>query len=292
MTVLTAALQRPSFPSPEPAARALYSLAPPPDPLPQLARLALPDPLRLALLDADLSFVTAFEKTLESLDWRCHRISEPVSAWSIGRMKLHALVLDTATLGDDWLEWLAQLTHELPDLRIVICASASTLDERVGALRVGVDDWITKPSHPEELVARVESAVRGPQHIEPAVDEPPLVAGELTISPGHRQAFARGSSTRLTAREFSLLHLLARRESCVIDRAVAYTEVWGHPMAQRRDRSVDVHVRRIRAKLKRVSPQWSYIHTHYGVGYRFRAMFEDELSETATHGELFTQFPA
>lgn len=286
MTVSTAALQRPSFPSHEPTARALYSVAAPLDPLPQLARLALPDPLRLAILDADLSFVTAFEKTLESFDWKCHTIGEPVSAWLIGRMKLHALVLDTATLGEDWLEWIAQLTHELPALRIVICASSSTLDERVSALRVGVDDWITKPFHPEELVARLESVVRGPQHIESAVDEPPLVAGELTISPGHRQAFARGSSTRLTAREFSLLHLLARRESCVIDRAIVYAEVWGHPMAQRRDRSVDVHVRRIRAKLKRVSPQWSYIHTHYGVGYRFRATFEDELSETLTYGEL------
>jgi DNA-binding response OmpR family regulator len=291
MTASTAALQRLSFPSPELSKRALYSVAPAPDPLPQLARLALPDPLRLAILDADLSFVTAFEKTLVSLDWRCQAIGEPVSTWLIGRLKLHALVIDTATLGEDWLEWVAQLTRELPDLRIMICASSSTLDERVSALRVGVDDWITKPSHPEELVARLESVVRGPQHIEPAVDEPPLVAGELMISPGHRQAFARGSSTRLTAREFSLLHLLARRDSCVIDRAVAYAEVWGHPMAQRRDRSVDVHVRRIRAKLKRVSPQWSYIHTHYGVGYRFRAMLEHELSETATHGELLTQLP-
>src|ERR1700721_1785611 len=177
MTVSTAALQRSRFPSPEPTARALYSVVAPLDPLPQLTRLALPDPLRLAILDADRSFVTAFRHTLEPLDWRCPTIDEPVSAWLIGRMKLHALVLDTATLGGDWLEWVAQLTHELPDLRIVICASASTLDERVGALRVGVDDWITKPSHPEELVARAESAVRGPQHIESAVDEPPLVAG-------------------------------------------------------------------------------------------------------------------
>jgi DNA-binding response OmpR family regulator len=257
------------------------------DPLPRLGRLALPAPLRLAILDADLGFVADFETVLESLEWKCHSIGQQVSSWSIGQMKLHALVLDTATVGEDWLEWLGQLTHELPDLRIVICASSSTLDERVGALRLGVEDWVTKPCHPEELIARVESVVRGPQHIEPAIDEPPLVAGELTISPGHRQAFARGASTRLTAREFSLLHLLARRESCVIDRAIAYAEVWGHPMAQRRDRSVDVHVRRIRTKLKRVSPRWSYIHTHYGVGYRFRATFEDELSEAAlSHGEL------
>ncbi|HXP98961.1 MAG TPA: response regulator transcription factor [Solirubrobacteraceae bacterium] len=291
MTASTAALQHPSFTSHEPIARALHSVAAPLDPLPQLARLALPDPLRLAVLDDDRGFVTTLKRTLEQLDWKSHVLAQPVSSWALGRMKLHVLVLDTAAVGDDWLEWVGQVAEELPDLRIVVCATSSTLGERLSALRVGVDDWMAKPCHTEELIARVESVVRGRKHIEPAIDEAPLVTGELTISPGHRQAFARGTSSRLTPREFSLLHLLAKRESCVIDRAIAYAEVWGHPMAQRRDRSVDVHVRRIRTKLKRVSPRWNYIHTHYGVGYRFRATLEEEGAELVPHGGL-TLLPA
>lgn len=290
MTLSTAALDRTSFAAPQPTARALYSvapaLAPPPDLLPQLTRLALPDPLRLAVLDGDSDFLATLQRALEPLDWKSHALARPISPWELGRMKLHVLVLDTAAVAEDWLEWVGQLAEELPDLRIVVCATASTLSERLSALRVGVDDWIAKPCDIEELIARVESAVRGRRHVEPAIDEPPFVAGELTISPGHRQAFARGTSSRLTPREFSLLHLLARRESRVIDRAVAYAEVWGHPMAQRRDRSVDVHVRRIRAKLKRVSPRWSYIHTHYGVGYRFRATPDEQVEGTALHGGL------
>jgi DNA-binding response OmpR family regulator len=286
MTASTAALDRSSFASPEPTTRALYAVAAPLDPLPQLARLALPDPLRLAVLDGDRDFLAEFQQSLEPLDWKIHTLARPVSSWALGRMKLHVLVLDTAAVGEDWLEWVGQLADELADLRIVICTTASSLGERLGALRVGADDWIAKPCHTEELVARVESVVRGRRHIEPAIDEPPFVTGELTISPGHRQAFARGTSSRLTPREFSLLHLLARRESCVIDRAVAYAEVWGHPMVQRRDRSVDVHVRRIRTKLKRVSPQWSYIHTHYGVGYRFRATLDEQAGEPALHSGL------
>jgi DNA-binding response OmpR family regulator len=291
MTVSSAALDHSSFTSPEPIARALYSVAAPLDPFPQLARLALPDPLRVAVLDSDRGFLDTFQSALATLDWKSHVLAQPVSPWVLGRMKLHVLVLDTAAVGDDWLEWVGLLVEELPDLRIVVCATNSTMGERLSALRVGVDDWIAKPCHTEELIARVESVVRGRRHIEPAIDDPPFVTGELTISPGHRQAFARGTSSRLTAREFSLLHLLARRESCVIDRAVAYAEVWGHPMAQRRDRSVDVHVRRIRTKLKRVSPQWSYIHTHYGVGYRFRATLEGQAEEIALHGGL-TPLPA
>lgn len=291
MTVSSAALEHSSFASPVPTARALYSVAAPLDPLPQLARLALPDPLRVVVLDSDRGFLGMLQQALTALDWKSHVLVQPVSPWVLGRMKPHVLVLDTAVAGEDWLEWVSLLAEELPDLRIVVCATTSTLGERLSALRVGVDDWIAKPCHPEELVARVESVVRGRRHIEPTIDDPPFVTGELTISPGHRQAFARGASSRLTAREFSLLHLLAKRESCVIDRAVAYAEVWGHPMAQRRDRSVDVHIRRIRTKLKRVSPQWSYIHTHYGVGYRFRATRDGQAEETALHGGL-TPLPA
>lgn len=194
-------------------------------------------------------------------------------------MKLHTLVVDPAVIEGDPIAWLHDVRRDLPDLRIVVCTGPSTLSQRVSALRMGVDDWVTKPCAPDELLARVESVVRGPQHIEPAF-EPAIQAGELLVSPDHHQAFARGVSARLTRREFSLLRLLASHEGHVIDRPVAYAHIWGHPML-RRDRSVDVHVRRIRGKLARISPDWSYIHTHYRVGYRFLALSHAELGEAA-----------
>ena len=78
----------------------------------------------------------------------------------------------------------------------------------------------------------------------------------------------RGGSIDLTRREFELIELLAGAEGRVLEREEIYQRVWGYAMA-RGDRSVDVFVRKLRQKLEKASPGWRYIHTHFGVGYRF-----------------------
>ena len=95
-----------------------------------------------------------------------------------------------------------------------------------------------------------------------------MVAGEVEIRADQFQAFVSGDSLDLTRREFELLHLLADAKGQVLERESIYQRVWGYAMAHG-DRSVDVFVRKLRAKLQKVSPTWRYIHTHFGIGYRF-----------------------
>ena len=90
----------------------------------------------------------------------------------------------------------------------------------------------------------------------------------LEIRPGELQVLADGRRSGLTVREFQLFFMLAQRLDSVVQRPQIYTEIWGGTMA-RRDRSVDVLVRKVRHKLELVAPDWSYIHTHFGIGYRF-----------------------
>ena len=80
--------------------------------------------------------------------------------------------------------------------------------------------------------------------------------------------FVGGQSLDLTRREFELLQLLSDAAGQVLQREEIYQRVWGYAMAHG-DRSVDVFVRKLRQKLERVSPDWRYIHTHFGIGYRF-----------------------
>ena len=93
-------------------------------------------------------------------------------------------------------------------------------------------------------------------------------AGELEIRRDQFQTFAAGRSVDLTRREFELIALLSDLGGQVIPREEIYERVWGYAMA-RGDRSVDVFVRKLRQKLEKASPGWHYIHTHFGVGYRF-----------------------
>ena len=102
----------------------------------------------------------------------------------------------------------------------------------------------------------------------PALDSASNV-GEVTIRPDLYQAYVGEKSLDLTAREFEIFQLLSHSDR-VLRREEIYERVWGYAMAHG-DRSVDVFVRKLRQKLRAASPKWDYIHTHFGVGYRFAA---------------------
>jgi DNA-binding response OmpR family regulator len=102
------------------------------------------------------------------------------------------------------------------------------------------------------------------------------VIGEVEIRPDQFQAFVGGVSVDLTRREFELIALLADARGQVMQREEIYQRVWGYAMVHG-DRSVDVFVRKLRQKLERASPRWRYIHTHFGIGYRFAAESVDRV---------------
>jgi len=95
-----------------------------------------------------------------------------------------------------------------------------------------------------------------------------LTAGELEIRPSEHLARARGRTLFLSVRELELLAALARREGRVVAREELYETVWGSPL-RGQDRSVDVYVHKLRTKLALALPEWGFIHTHFGFGYRF-----------------------
>lgn len=90
----------------------------------------------------------------------------------------------------------------------------------------------------------------------------------LEIRPAELQVLVDGRRSGLTVREFELFLTLSERIDSVVQRPELYSLIWGGTM-QRRDRSVDVLVRKVRRKLELVAPEWRYIHTHFGIGYRF-----------------------
>jgi DNA-binding response OmpR family regulator len=96
-----------------------------------------------------------------------------------------------------------------------------------------------------------------------------LVAGDLEIRPAEHLARARGRTLSLSVRELELLAALARREGRVVPREELYATVWGAPL-RTQDRSVDVYVHKLRTKLADALPEWGFIHTHFGFGYRFQ----------------------
>jgi DNA-binding response OmpR family regulator len=226
--------------------------------------------LRIAVLDRDSGFIQVLSKRLDRLGWEHRVLGSPVPTEAVASMRLSALVVDLAVLGPQAWEWLERLCGALPELGVVVCTGPSTVAQRVRGLRLGADDWITKPCHPEEVIARVQGVARRRRRSTGRTEAKPLMAGEVEIRSDRFQAFVGGASLDLTRREFELIELLAAAEGRVLEREEIYSRLWGYAMV-RGDRSVDVFVRKLRQKLEKASPQWRYIHTHFGIGYRFAA---------------------
>jgi DNA-binding response OmpR family regulator len=235
--------------------------------------------LRLAALDRDAGFMQVLSNRLSALGGEHRSLSAPASVDALVAMRLNAMVIDLAVLGPNGWDYLERVCSELPGLAVIVCTGPSSVAQRVRGLRLGADAWVTKPCHAEELICVIEAAARRHRRREMPVLETASRFGEITVRPDLYQAYAIDASLELTAREFEILHLLTGSDR-VLRREEIYERVWGYAMAHG-DRSVDVFVRKLRQKLRAASPGWSYIHTHFGVGYRFAPESDVEVSGRA-----------
>jgi DNA-binding response OmpR family regulator len=228
-------------------------------------------PIRVALIDDDSGLLTVLERRFAALRWQREIVPYAAGPDQLAAMRLHAVIINPTVTG---LDYIGRTAMALPGLALLVCSGPAPVAERVRALREGADDWITKPCHPEELVARVQAVLRRRRAGEVPTEESTVTAGELAIRPDRFDAYVGEEPAGLSRKEYELLYQLASADGRVLEREEIYQRVWGYTMV-RGDRSVDVFVRKLRQKLERVSPSFRYVHTHFGVGYRFAPERED-----------------
>ncbi len=175
-----------------------------------------------------------------------------------------ALVLDLMLPGANGLEILREVraeptTHDLPVL--VLTARSAEMDKLLG-FEHGADDYLTKPFSPRELVARIKALVRRSR---PTGLASTIVAAGVVVDLDAREARVHDRPLDLTPREFDLLAFLARHPGRALSRDELLRKVWGYDYVGE-TRTVDVHVRRLRAKLGADS---ELIETVLGSGYKF-----------------------
>jgi DNA-binding response OmpR family regulator len=153
------------------------------------------------------------------------------------------------------------------DTPIIIVSSRREESDRIAGLELGADDYLVKPFSPQELVSRVRAVLRR-SHKGDDRDEAPLTFPELTLDPSTLLVTVRGQEVALTAKEFELLHHLARHPRRVFTRDQLLQAVWGG--ADYIDPStVTVHIRRLREKIEADPSDPQRLLTVWGVGYRF-----------------------
>ena len=177
------------------------------------------------------------------------------------------VVLDIRLPGIDGLEVMRRLHEDAGErIPVILLTAKGEESDRVVGLGQGADDYVVKPFSPLELVARVDAVLRRTE-AGPDVVESMLFDG-LEIDPRARRVVVTGRHVYLTAREFDLLHFLARHPDQVFSRDQLMDRVWGLPFYSDTT-TVTVHVRRLRAKIEADGSQPEWIQTVWGIGYRF-----------------------
>jgi DNA-binding response OmpR family regulator len=223
---------------------------------------------RISIIASDRAFVQVLLNRVDRLGWQALSHETAPSPQDLLGLRLSAIVVDPAVLDHDVFAFIEQVGKVAPELALVVVSDSSSVRDRVRALHLGADDWLTKPCHPDEVSARIEAILRRARRATSRLMTAPSVSGELEIDLSRFQVYAGEQSLDFTRREFEVLRLLAGAVGKVLTREEIYEQVWGYRMAHG-DRSVDVFVRKVRQKLEKASPSWTYIHTHFGLGYRF-----------------------
>ena len=164
-------------------------------------------------------------------------------------------------------ERVCRVVRETSDVPIIMLTAKGEIEDRIVGLELGADDYLVKPFSPRELVARVRALLRR-AHTESEAAPDLRTYGDLSIDlSGHKVSVA-GQEVELTASEFKLLVTLSRRPGRVFSRMELVEEVLGYDFVGY-DRTIDSHMKNLRAKIgdDPRNPKW--LHTIHGVGYRF-----------------------
>ena len=185
---------------------------------------------------------------------------------AIGRFRRHWAILADDTLGDMSVLALVQEVRHQDDIPIVVITASNAEDHIVALLDAGADQCATKPVPTRELLARVRAAIRrtsGPKE-EPATVE----INDVRLDPVGRVLTVRGSEVRLTNKEFDLLYVLMANAGQILPRQLIIDRVWGPETPE--GKTLDTHIRRLRAKIEDNPKTPKRIATVRKVGYRYQ----------------------
>lgn len=200
--------------------------------------------------------------------------SGPAALSQIKEQRPNLIVLDIMLPGIDGFSIARSLRHSEEfaplsvegNIPIVMLTARTSETDRIAGFELGADDYVVKPFSPRELVARIKAVLRRASS-NTTVPEHPITLGKLRLDPRSRSVFVTEKPVTLTAKEFDLLHFLARHPQQVFSRTQLLDHVWGYEFYGD-ESTVTVHVRRLREKIEPDPGQPIFIQTVWGVGYK------------------------
>jgi two-component system KDP operon response regulator KdpE len=233
--------------------------------------------IRILVVDDESSIRRALRPPLAELGFHVSEASRGEEALQMLRTTTYdAVLLDVNMPGIGGVETLRRIRSFAPRLPILMLTVRDKEEEKVEALDLGADDYVTKPFSTRELVARVKAAIRRVKSPVRAEDAP-IEIGEIRLDPVKRSVTKRGQPVHLTRKEFDILHCLMIRAGRVVTYARLLSAVWGADCREEVE-YLRTFVRQLRKKIEDDPSSPVYLLTDVYVGYRFAdaQMFLDE----------------
>ena len=236
--------------------------------------------LRILVVDDEPAIRRALRPPLLELGFQVAEASRGEEALQMLRAAVYdAVLLDVNMPGIGGIETLRRMRAFAPRLPILMLTVRDQEEDKVHALDLGADDYVTKPFSTRELIARIRAAVRRVKAPARAEDAP-IEIGEIRLEPVKRTVTKRGELIHLTRKEFDILHCLMSRAGRVITYARLLTAVWGADCREEVE-YLRTFVRQLRKKIEDDPSNPLYLLTDVYVGYRFAdaQMFQDSAGE-------------
>ncbi|MCW5700358.1 MAG: response regulator transcription factor [Rhodospirillales bacterium] len=228
-------------------------------------------PQTIALVDDDRNILTSVTMSLEAEGFRVQTYTDGAEALEgLLRNPVDLAVLDIKMPRLDGMELLSRLRQHSNVPVIFLTSKDDELDEMIG-LRMGADDYITKPFSQRLLIERIRAILRRRgQDLAPEQEDGDVIwRGDLVLDSNRHLCTWKGKELNLTVTEFLLLQSLARRPGHVKSRDQLIDAAYGKNIYVD-DRTIDSHIKRLRKKFKEIDRKFAQIETLYGVGYRYR----------------------
>lgn len=238
-----------------------------------LQALTRPDgsPIRILTVDDETSLTELLSMALRYEGWEVSTAASGLSAVKAAReARPDAIVLDMMLPDFDGLEVMRRIRAEQPDVPVIFLTAKDGLDDRIGGLTAGGDDYVTKPFSLEELVARLRALLRrsGATTLR---NDSTLVVGDLTLDEDSHEVTRAGDVINLTATEFELLRYLMRNPRRVLSKAQILDRVWNYDFGGQAN-VVELYISYLRKKIDADHPPM--IHTMRGAGYVLKPAVE------------------
>jgi two-component system response regulator ChvI len=227
----------------------------------------------IALVDDDRNILTSVSMTLEQEGYQVRTYTDGESALqALTARPVDLAVLDIKMPRMDGMELLQKLRARSPLPVIFLTSKDEEVDELMG-LRLGADDYITKPFSQRLLLERIRALLRRNDSSRADASGQPssgiMVRGDLVLDETRHQCTWKGQDIQLTVTEFLLLKTLAARPGMVRSRDQLIDAAYGENMFVD-DRTIDSHIKRVRKKFRAADDSFNHIETLYGIGYRYR----------------------